>query len=154
MDATVFTLIYVSENEIKELEESLSDIEEIEGALKVIRSYPLVSLSFFKKLKVIHGRKIQQNYALYVLDNQNLQSLFEHEVKIEQGKIFFHFNSKLCYKTIEDIKKDVYDLRGVEKFDIEEVALNSNGDKVACKHQCRTKIVIECTTVSALFRQS
>lgn len=128
-------IFHVSENVIKELEQSLSDIEEIEGALKVMRSYPLISLNFFKKLKVIHGRNIQENYALYVMDNQNLQSLFDKPVLIERGKIFFHFNSKLCYATIEKIKPDIIDLRGVEKFAIEDVATNSNGDKVACKYE-------------------
>lgn len=124
---------YFSENVIKELEHSLSDIEEIEGALKIVRSYPLISLSFFKKLKVIRGVRVHENYAMYVMDNQNLQSLFGHRVLIESGKIFFHFNSKLCYSTIEEIKKDIVDLKGVDKYAIEDVAVNSNGDKIACK---------------------
>ncbi len=67
------------------------------------------------------------------MDNQNLQSLFDHKVEIEIGKLFFHFNPKLCYKTIEALKPDVVDLRNVDKLAIEDVAVNSNGDKVACK---------------------
>lgn len=127
-------MFFVSENVIKELEKSFSDVEEIEGGLKIIRSYPLISLNFFKKLKLIRGNKIQENYALYVMDNQNLQSLFGHDVEIARGKLFFHFNSKLCYKTIMELKKDVFELRNVEKVAIEDVAINSNGDKVACKY--------------------
>lgn len=67
------------------------------------------------------------------MDNQNLQSLFDHPVEIRAGKIFFHFNPKLCYKYIEALKKDVHDMRHLEKFAPEDVAVNSNGDKVACK---------------------
>jgi len=124
----------ISENLVKKLEQSLADIEEIEGALKIVRSYSLISLTFFKKLRVIHGINTQENYALYVMDNQNLQSLFDKPVIIERGKVFFHFNSKLCYATIEKIKSDVHDMRSVERFAIEDVAINSNGDKVACKY--------------------
>ncbi|KAJ6634889.1 Insulin-like receptor [Pseudolycoriella hygida] len=132
------------QNVIKELEQSLSDIEEIEEGLKVIRSYPLISLSFFKKLRVIHGKNVQENYTLYVMDNQNLQSLFGHEVKILSGRLFFHFNSKLCYHEIEALKKDVNDLKNVDKIAIEDVAINSNGDKVACNV---TKLVTKISSV-------
>lgn len=98
-----------------------------------MRSYPLISLNFLKKLEIIHGINVHDNYSLYVMDNQNLQSLFDHTVLIEKGKIFFHFNSKLCYGTIEKLKVDIPELRHIEKFAIEDVAPNSNGDKVACK---------------------
>lgn len=118
---------------MKELVQSLSDIEEIQGALKVVRSHLLNSLHFFRKLKVIRGLKMNGGYALFVMDNQNLQTLFPHRVRIEREKIFFHFNPKLCYSTIEGIKKDVHHLRGVEKFAVEDVAIDSNGDKVSCK---------------------
>lgn len=117
------------------MEQSFADVEEIEGMLKIIRSYPLVSLNFFKKLKIISGVNAQDNFSLYVMDNQNLQSLFDHDVKIAKGKLFFHFNPKLCYDKIEAIKKNVVDLKDNEKFAIEDVAIKSNGDKVACK--CR-----------------
>lgn len=43
------------ENIVKELEEYLRTITEITGFLKVIRSYPLLSLGFFKNLKKIGG---------------------------------------------------------------------------------------------------
>lgn len=118
---------------VRELETALSNIEEIEGALKITRSFPLVSLSFFKKLKIIHGKSIVDNYALSVMDNQNLQYLFDHPVKIAKGKLFFHFNPKLCYNDIEKLKNETVELRNVDKFAVEDVARNSNGDKVACK---------------------
>ncbi|KAJ6635921.1 Insulin-like receptor, partial [Pseudolycoriella hygida] len=111
---------------VNELERSLSDIEEIEGGLKVIRSYPLISLSFFKKLRAIHGKN--DDYTLFVMNNPNLQSLFGHEVRIPSGKLFFHFNSKLCYHEIEALKKDVDDLKNVHKIAIEEVSTTTNGN--------------------------
>ena len=62
---------------IKELEQSLSNIEEITGYLKIARSFPLVSLSFLKKLKRIKGKILDnKKYSLVVMDNQNLQVFF------------------------------------------------------------------------------
>lgn len=43
---------------MKELEENLNMLEEIEGYLKIVRSFPLISLNFLRKLKVIHGKKL------------------------------------------------------------------------------------------------
>lgn len=73
-------------------------------------------------------------YVLVVLDNQNLAELWDftrrsNGLNIGKGRIFFHFNPKLCLSKIRDLQKilgitDVVDL---------EVAPNSNGDKVACK---------------------
>lgn len=40
---------------VRELEESLSSIEVIDGYLKVVRSFPLISLNFLKSLKTIRG---------------------------------------------------------------------------------------------------
>lgn len=71
-------------------------------------------------------------YALYVMDNQNIQSLFPLNVTIDRGRLFFHFNPKLCPGEIEKLKPFVHELRNVDRFAPEEVALNSNGDKVAC----------------------
>jgi insulin receptor len=50
--------IYIAENIVKELEENLSMLEEIEGYLKIVRSFPLVSLNFLRRLRVIHGKKL------------------------------------------------------------------------------------------------
>lgn len=122
-----------SENVIKELE-ALSDIEVIDGSLKIVRSYPIVSLSFFKKLTRITGRVLETDrYALYVMDNQNIQSLFPQNVTIDRGRLFFHFNPKLCPNVIEGLKPFVNELKAVDQFALEDVAKNSNGDKVACE---------------------
>lgn len=48
-------------NIVKELEESLSTIEEITGYLKVVRSFPLVSLTFLRKLHVIKGETLESS---------------------------------------------------------------------------------------------
>lgn len=119
-------------NIVKELEQSLSSIVEIKGYLKVVRSFPLLSFNFLKNLKVIRGDTLESdNYALIVMDNQNLQDLWEsnHTLEILKGKLFFHFNPKLCFAKIENLKKMVK-----EEFTFvdEDVARSSNGDKIAC----------------------
>lgn len=48
---------YLTENIVKELEKFLSSITEIKGYLKIVRSYPLLSLGFLKKLRIIHGSR-------------------------------------------------------------------------------------------------
>ncbi|KFO24877.1 Insulin receptor-related protein [Fukomys damarensis] len=87
-----------------ELQRSLGLVETITGFLKIKHSFALVSLSFFKNLKLIRGDTmvdgqatggceccgavpgarshpfertpdLPRNYTLYVLDNQNLQQL-------------------------------------------------------------------------------
>lgn len=124
-------------NVVRELETALSDVEEITGSLRIVRSVSIVSLSFFKRLTIIGGRQSQKQddnrWALYVMDNQNLQELFPNNVTIERGKLFFHFNPKLCYANITNLMPHVVDLRNATELPHEEVAVNSNGDKVACK---------------------
>lgn len=71
---------------------------------------------------------------MVVLDNQNLAELWDfsrrsNDLKIAQGRIFFHFNPKLCLNKIRELQKRL----GIEKVDDLEVAPNSNGDKVACE---------------------
>jgi insulin receptor len=53
--------ICIAENVVKELEENLGMLEEIEGYLKIVRSFPLVSLNFLRRLKFIHGKKLDSN---------------------------------------------------------------------------------------------
>lgn len=133
---------------VKELEQSLSSIVEIDGYLKVIRSFPLLSLNFLKNLKRIRGEKLEnKKYALILLDNQNLQDLWDdnHTLIIEKGKLFFHFNPKLCYYKIERLKSMITD--EVEFID-EDVARTSNGDKIACNVTV-LNVSVSFTTASA-----
>lgn len=131
-------IFIIPENVAKELEDALCDVDEITGSLKIVRSVSIVSLSFFRRLTKIGGmmtdapRNDDNRWALFVMDNQNLQELFPNVVTIERGKLFFHFNPKLCYQNITDLLPNTLELRNVTDLPIEEVARNSNGDKVAC----------------------
>ncbi|KAG8185562.1 hypothetical protein JTE90_017566 [Oedothorax gibbosus] len=122
------------DNIIKELEASLSSIQEIRGYLKIARSFPLVSLNFLRDLKIVHGEQLdKKEYALLVLDNQNLQELWNWESRktklhIYGGKVFFHFNSKLCPNKIKELQK----YADVREWDERDVSPSSNGDRVAC----------------------
>lgn len=72
-----------------------------------------------------------------MLDNQNLVELWDfsrkktQDLRIGRGRIFFHFNPKLCLSKIIELQKKL----GIEKVEELEVAPNSNGDKVACEYQ-------------------
>lgn len=72
-------------------------------------------------------------YALVVLDNQNLVDLWDWKhrssgLRIGNGRLFFHFNPKLCFQKIEELIKKT----NLSAHTDLEVARNSNGDKTAC----------------------
>lgn len=123
-------------NVVKELEQNLGSIETISDALIVRRANSLVSLNFLRNLKHIEGRDgglENDEYALYVLANNNLQELFDFSqhpnITIGSGKFFFHYNPKLCYSEIEEL----HNLTGIkEPLSNLDVSLSSNGDQVAC----------------------
>lgn len=75
------------------------------------------------------------SYAFLVLDNQNLQELWDWKSRkekliIRKGKIFFHFNSKLCPSKIIELKEYAELL----DWDDRDVSPSSNGDRVACMY--------------------
>ncbi|XP_026465449.1 insulin-like receptor [Ctenocephalides felis] len=116
-------------NIVKELEENLAMIQEINGYLKIVRSYPLVSLNFLKSLKKIRGSSLDNGrYSLVVMDNANLQDLWDWKkhgpIEIGNGSLSFHFNPKLCKDKIDE-------LRNMSKTPLE-IDQNSNGDRVPC----------------------
>ncbi|KAL6267449.1 hypothetical protein P5V15_000525 [Pogonomyrmex californicus] len=116
-------------NIMNELADAFGLVEEITDYLKITHSFPITSLSFFKKLKVIKGENLDINNAsLVVLDNPNLSSLFPQNITIENGRLFFHYNPKLCLSKITDFGKMV----NITNFTDLEVQPESNGDKVAC----------------------
>ncbi|XP_076354454.1 insulin receptor-like isoform X3 [Tachypleus tridentatus] len=121
-------------NIIEELEDNLKYIKEITGFLKVFRSYSLVSLNVLKNLKVIHGQqRDKQSYSLLVYNNQNLEDLWNwknqnYTLQFGQGKIFFHFNPKLCVDKIKELRN----YSNVRDWDDRDVSPSSNGDRVAC----------------------
>lgn len=118
-------------NIMNELADAFGLVEEITEYLKVTHSFPITSLSFFKKLKVIKGENLDINNASFVvLDNPNLSDLFPptQKIKIENGRLFFHYNPKLCLSKIEKFGRMV----NITDFTDLEVQPESNGDKVAC----------------------
>ncbi|XP_063741563.1 insulin receptor a [Eleginops maclovinus] len=118
-----------------ELEASLGQLEEITGYLTVRRSYALVSLSFFRKLCVIRGEEQEiGNYSFYALDNQNLRQLWDwskHKLTILQGRMFFHYNSKLCMSEIRKMEE----VTGTKDRQIKnDIASKTNGDQASCEN--------------------
>ncbi|KAM9322713.1 insulin receptor a isoform 1-T1 [Pholidichthys leucotaenia] len=129
-----------------ELEASLGQLEEITGYLTVRRSYALVSLSFFRKLRVIRGEEQDiGNYSFYALDNQNLRQLWDwskHKLTILQGRMFFHYNSKLCMSEIRKMEE----VTGTKERQVKnDIVSKTNGDQASCENhvlkftQIRTK---------------
>lgn len=118
-------------NIMNELSDAFSLVEEITEYVKITHSFPITSLGFFKKLKVIKGERLDLNNAsLTVVDNPNLSGLFppERNIRIERGRLFFHYNPKLCFSKIVELSKMV----NITNFTDMEVQPESNGEKVAC----------------------
>ncbi|XP_032902872.1 insulin receptor isoform X2 [Amblyraja radiata] len=133
-----------------ELEANLGLIEIITGYLKIRSSYALVSLSFFRSLRLIKGEIVEPgNYSFYVLDNQNLQQLWDwekHNLTIAQGKMFFHFNPKLCLSEIYKMELASGTKGRQQKMDI---AQKTNGDQASCETQL-LKFVFNKTTTDKI----
>ncbi|XP_064117241.1 insulin-like growth factor 1 receptor isoform X2 [Macrobrachium nipponense] len=126
--------IHISGGDIeRELEENLSSIEEVTGYVKIFRSN-VTSLNFLRSLKKIGGGHfIRSNYSLEILDNANLQSLWnwterDPEFTIERGKVFAQSNPKLCLHHIQKLINKT-NIGGSSETD---VSMTSNGDKVPC----------------------
>ncbi|XP_023674618.2 insulin receptor-like [Paramormyrops kingsleyae] len=119
-----------------ELEASLGQLEEITGYLTVRRSYALVSLTFLRKLRLIRGETQEVgNYSFYALDNQNLRQLWDwskHNLTIPQGRLFFHYNSKLCMSEIRRMEE----VTGMRERQVKnDIAQKTNGDQASCETQ-------------------
>ncbi|KAM9294553.1 insulin receptor-related protein [Gastrophryne carolinensis] len=119
-----------------DLQRSLGRIETITGFLKIRHSFALVTLSFFKNLKLIRGDSmVDGNYTLYVLDNQNLQQLWDpnHEaLSISNGKLYFAFNPKLCLTEIYNTE-ELTGTRG--RHNKADINPRTNGDQASCNFQ-------------------
>ncbi|XP_061094093.1 insulin receptor b [Conger conger] len=119
-----------------ELEANLGQLEDITGYLMVRRSYALVSLSFLRKLKLIRGEAQEVgNYSFYALDNQNLRQLWDwskHKLTILQGRMFFHYNSKLCMSEIRKMEE----VTGTKDLHTKnDIAVKTNGDQASCENE-------------------
>ncbi|XP_063803191.1 insulin receptor-related protein isoform X2 [Pseudophryne corroboree] len=138
-------------NLASELQRSLGLIETITGFLKIKHSFALVSLSFFKNLKLIRGDSmVDGNYTLYILDNQNLQQLWDPNHKslsVPSGKLYFAFNPKLCLSEIYQTE-DLTGTRGRQnKADINP---RTNGDRASCNTQA-LRFVTNVTESDRIF---
>ncbi|XP_055857084.1 insulin-like receptor isoform X2 [Episyrphus balteatus] len=137
---------------MEELEMSLSSIEEIDTYLKVHRTYGVTSLAFFKNLKRIRGTVLESDkFALYVLENQDLERIWGEgqQVQMDEGRVFFHFNPKLCYADIDKLRPS---LKNKLPFDKNEVATDSNGSKGSCNTEVLNVEVVKVSSGSAHVR--
>ncbi|XP_026786253.3 insulin receptor b [Pangasianodon hypophthalmus] len=119
-----------------ELEANLGQLEEITGNLTIRRAYALVSLSFLRKLRLIRGEGLENgNYSFYALDNQNLRQLWDwskHNLTIQQGRMFFHYNPKLCLSEIQKMEE----VTGTKARQIKnDIGPRTNGDQASCENQ-------------------
>ncbi|XP_014208001.1 insulin-like receptor [Copidosoma floridanum] len=143
-------------NVVKELEISLSQIEVIAGYLRIFRNFPLVSLNFLKSLTEIRGNHLDmKEYSLVVLNNPNLQELWDFtnrsrlNISARAGnepKVLFHYNSKLCYQAIEQLREQT----GLKPFSEIEVSTSSNGDRASCNITTLKSEVVNTTSKVAL----
>nr|WOX59746.1 receptor tyrosine kinase InsR3A2 [Gecarcinus lateralis] len=94
---------------MQQLEENLGQLQLVTGYLKVYGSDTLFSLNFLSGLKVIGGEElVHGRYALYVLDNEKLQELWDwnhtnRSLNITKGKLFFQHNPSLCQELIYEL---------------------------------------------------
>ncbi len=75
-----------------------------------------------------------RNYSFYALDNQNLRQLWDwskHKLSILQGRMFFHYNSKLCMSEIRKMEE----VTGTKERQVKnDIASKTNGDQASCKN--------------------
>ncbi|CAG9796449.1 unnamed protein product [Diatraea saccharalis] len=122
-------------NAMAALEDSLGEIREIVGCLKVTRSYTLISLMFLKKLKTIIGVPTEnKGQALHVFNNPNLEILWDWstfgDLNITGGSLYIHLNPKLCYFQILPLQRMTHNPRS--NFTEIEVSEDNNGDQASC----------------------
>lgn len=119
----------------EELPSRFGLIQEINGHLKVTRSFGLRSLDFLRSLRVIHGGDSADKPALVVMSNDNLQALWDWsrrgpspEFSIRRGGLLFHDNPRLCLAEIERLR----DVARMDDFTAHDVSPVSNGYLASC----------------------
>lgn len=139
-----------TEKTIWELYKNFGEIHTITGALKISRCN-LESLDFLPKLRIIGGEKLFQNNSLMIYDNPNLDQLFNvtNPIEIRKGRIFFHYNPKLCLDKIDKILP--YALEKTN-FTTLGVSRTTNGDKVLCGHTHIHSHVFNINATSAMIQ--
>lgn len=93
----------------------------------------LVGIGYELKLIFFLQKLPSRNYSFYVLDNHNLQQLWDwnhHNLTIKEGKMYFAFNPKLCVSEIYRME-EVSGTKGRQsKGDINP---RNNGERASCK---------------------
>nr|BAB44154.1 insulin-like growth factor I receptor [Cynops pyrrhogaster] len=121
-------------NIASELENFMGLIETVTGYVKIRHSHALVSLSFLKSLRRIMGEKqLDGNYSFYAVDNQNLQQLWDwnyHNLTIDEGKMYFAVNPKLCLSEITRME-EVTGTKGRQSTG--DINPKNNGERASCK---------------------
>lgn len=73
-------------------------------------------------------------YAIAVFDNRNLENLWNKnsldKLQVKKGKLFFHFNPRLCYNKIMELAKEIGQENITSSTD---VPRQTNGDQAQCK---------------------
>eukprot|EP00106_Octopus_bimaculoides_P013438 XP_014780880.1 PREDICTED: insulin-like peptide receptor [Octopus bimaculoides] len=138
----------------QELEANLGQIEEVHNFIKITRSDGLVSLSSFKSLKVIHGKKLEDDrYALYLRDNENIEELFSKDVEknlvIKRGKVFFHDNRRLCQHKIRELMN--YTKLNASNHTEHDIS-TSNGDLIPCQTKNLNLTIISTASAFAILK--
>ena len=134
-----------------ELKAGLGSIKIIKTYLKVHRTYGMRSLEFFSSLTNITGETLLNGkFTLYILENNDLETLWgkNQTVFIINGRVFFHFNAKLCYSTIDAIRPM---MKNSTSFDENEVAKDSNGLRGTCNTEVLNVTVSLITKGSVLI---
>uniref|UniRef100_A0A9J2P8P6 receptor protein-tyrosine kinase n=1 Tax=Ascaris lumbricoides TaxID=6252 RepID=A0A9J2P8P6_ASCLU len=93
--------------------EALSSVKVVTEYVDVqAGEYTPTSLSFLRNLATIEGRKLSDNYALSVSNNQNLRELGLRSLKkISNGRVYIGANVKLCYvDTMHDYWSRIVDM--------------------------------------------
>lgn len=76
---------------------------------------------------------LSRNYSFYVLDNQNLQQLWDwnhRNLTIRSGKMYFAFNPKLCVSEIYRMEEVTGTKGRQSKGDIN---TRNNGERASCE---------------------
>lgn len=95
----------------------------------------LVSLHFFKSLNTIAGEELLPGeVSFYVVNNHYLEELWitNRKVQIQNGKLNFHLNPKLCYEKILALSPQIKSGRSVT---VDDVSPHSNGEETVCARE-------------------